>query len=101
VVTALRVPGAPGVRFDTMLYPGCVVPPFYDSLLGKLIAWDETRAAALARLDRALGELEIGGIPTTIPLHAALVRDADVAAARFHTRWLETWLAANPLAKTA
>src|SRR6266404_250082 len=101
VVTALRVPAAPGVRFDTMLYPGCVVPPFYDSLLGKLIAWDETRAAALARLGRALGELEIGGIPTTIPLHAALVRDADVAAARFHTRWLETWLAANPLVETA
>jgi len=101
VVTALRVPRAPGVRFDTMLYPGCVVPPFYDSLLGKLIAWDETRAAALARLGRALGELEVGGIPTTIPLHAALVRDPDVAAARFHTRWLETWLAANPLAETA
>ncbi len=101
VVTALRVPAAPGVRFDTMLYPGCVVPPFYDSLLGKLIAWDETRAAALARLGRALGELEIGGIPTTIPLHAALVRDADVAAAGFHTRWLETWLAANPLVETA
>jgi acetyl-CoA carboxylase biotin carboxylase subunit len=97
VVTALRVPGEPGVRFDTMLYPGYVVPPFYDSLLGKLIVWDETRAAALARLDRALGELEVGGIPTTVPLHAALVRDADVAAARFHTRWLETWLATNPL----
>src|SRR5260370_40840747 len=47
VVTALRVPRAPGVRFDTMLYPGCVGPPFYDSLLGKLIVWDETRAAAL------------------------------------------------------
>ncbi len=101
VVTALRVPGGPGVRFDTMLYPGYVVPPFYDSLLGKLIAWDETRAAALARLDRALGDLEVGGIPTTVPLHAALVRDADVAAARFHTRWLDTWLAANPLARTA
>jgi acetyl-CoA carboxylase biotin carboxylase subunit len=101
VVTALRVPRGPGVRFDTMLYPGCVVPPFYDSLLGKLIAWGETRAAALARLGRALGELEVGGIPTTIPLHAALVRDADVAAARFHTRWLETWLAANPLVETA
>jgi acetyl-CoA carboxylase biotin carboxylase subunit len=98
VVTALRVPGEAGVRFDTMLYPGCVVPPFYDSLLGKLIVWGETRAAALVRLDRALGALEIGGIPTTIPLHAALVRDADVAAARFHSSWLETWLATHPLA---
>jgi acetyl-CoA carboxylase biotin carboxylase subunit len=101
VVTALRIPGEPGVRFDTMLYPGYAVPPFYDSLLGKLIVWDETRAAALTRLCRALGELEVGGIATTIPLHAALVRDADVAAARFHTRWLETWLATNPLAKSA
>ena len=101
VVTALRVPGELGVRFDTMLYPGCAVPPFYDSLLGKLIAWGETRPAALARLERALGELEVGGIPTTIPLHAALVRDADVVAARFHTRWLETWVRDQPLAKTA
>jgi acetyl-CoA carboxylase biotin carboxylase subunit len=100
-VTALRVPCEPGVRFDTMLYPGYVVPPFYDSLVGKLIVWDETRTAALARLDRALGELEVGGIPTTVPLHAALVRDADVAAARFHTRWLDTWLVANPLAEAA
>jgi acetyl-CoA carboxylase biotin carboxylase subunit len=60
----------------------------------------ETRAAALARLDHALGALEVGGIPTTLPLHVALVRDADVAAARFHTRWLETWLAANQLASS-
>jgi acetyl-CoA carboxylase biotin carboxylase subunit len=96
MVTTLRIPDETGVRFDTMLYPGCVVPPFYDSLVGKLIVWDETRAAALARLDRALGVLAVGGIATTIPLHAALVRDADVAAARFHTRWLETWLVTHP-----
>jgi acetyl-CoA carboxylase biotin carboxylase subunit len=97
-VTSLSLPGGPGVRFDTMLYPGYVVPPFYDSLLGKLIVWDETRAAALLRMKGALGELEVGGIKTTIPLHAALARDGEVAAARFHTRWLEDWLAANPLA---
>jgi acetyl/propionyl-CoA carboxylase alpha subunit len=97
VVTTLRVPDEPCVRFDTMLYPGCVVPPFYDSRLGKLIVWDETRAAALAHVDRALGALEVGGIPTTIQRHAALERDADVAAARLHTRWLESWLATNPL----
>jgi acetyl-CoA carboxylase, biotin carboxylase subunit len=60
------------------------------------IVWGEPRGAALERLARALGEIEIGGIATTLPLHAALVRDADVAAARFHTRWLEVWLAANP-----
>jgi acetyl-CoA carboxylase biotin carboxylase subunit len=99
-VTALRWPGGPGVRFDTMLYPGYVVPPFYDSLVGKLIVWDETRAGALARLAGALAELKVGGIRTTLPLHVALVRDPDVVAGRFHTRWLESWLAANPLATT-
>jgi acetyl-CoA carboxylase biotin carboxylase subunit len=91
-IGALRVPGGPGVRFDTMLYPGYVMPPFYDSLLGKLIVWDETREAALCRLRRALGELSIEGIKTTLPVHAALARDDEVAAGRFHTRWLESWL---------
>ena len=94
-ITALRVPGGPGVRFDTMLYQGYAVPPFYDSLLGKLIVWDETRAAAITRMARALGELEVGGLPTTKPLHQALARDAGVQAGQFHTRWLEPWLEQN------
>jgi acetyl-CoA carboxylase biotin carboxylase subunit len=96
-VTSLVVPGGPGVRFDTMLYPGYTVPPFYDSLLGKLIVWDETREAAIARMARALAELEVEGIKTTKTLHQALARDPEVGAARFHTRWLEGWLEANPL----
>jgi acetyl-CoA carboxylase biotin carboxylase subunit len=96
-VSTLRVPGGMGVRFDSMLYPGYVVPPFYDSLLGKLIVWDETRAGAIDRLARALGELEVGGLPTTAPLHLALAADADVRAGHFHTRWLEGWLDAHPL----
>jgi len=91
-VTGLTVPGGFGVRFDSLLYPGCSVPPFYDSLLGKLIVWDETRIGALARLRRALAELKIEGIATTAPLHAALARDPDVAGGRIHTRWLEDWL---------
>ena len=91
-VGELRVPGGHGVRFDSMLYAGYVVPPFYDSLLGKLIVWDETRAGAIERLKRALHELEITGIKTTKGLHQALASDPDVAAARFHTRWLERWL---------
>ena len=70
----LRVPGGPGTRFDTMLYQGYQVPPFYDSLLGKLIVWDETRDAAIARMARALGELEVGGLKTTKPLHRAAGR---------------------------
>jgi acetyl-CoA carboxylase biotin carboxylase subunit len=94
-VESLRVPGGPGVRFDTLLYAGYQVPPFYDSLLGKLVVWDEDRAGALARLERALGELEIGGMRTTVPLHLALVRDEAVRRGAAHTRWLEGWLEAN------
>jgi acetyl-CoA carboxylase biotin carboxylase subunit len=88
-VTSLSIPGGMGVRFDTMLHAGYAVPPFYDSLVGKLIVWDDTRMGAIARLDRALGELRIQGIATTTGLHRALARDADVQAGRFHTRWLE------------
>jgi acetyl-CoA carboxylase biotin carboxylase subunit len=91
-ITALDVPGGNGVRFDTLLYPGYTVPPFYDSLLGKLIVQDEDRASAIRRLDRALGELTIEGLTTTKALHQALARDADVQAGRFHTAWLEPWL---------
>ena len=92
VVESLVVPGGPGVRFDTMLYPGCEIPPFYDSLLGKLIVWDESRERALRRLERALGELEIAGVKTTKPLHQALVADRDVRRAEVHTEFLERWL---------
>ncbi|MEI6096708.1 MAG: acetyl-CoA carboxylase biotin carboxylase subunit [Alphaproteobacteria bacterium] len=94
-ITHLKVPGGPGVRFDTLLYQGYTVPPFYDSLLGKLIVWDETRAMALTRMARALAELEVGGLPTTKPLHQALARDAGVQAGQFDTRWLEPWLEQN------
>ncbi|MCW6508298.1 acetyl-CoA carboxylase biotin carboxylase subunit [Lichenifustis flavocetrariae] len=91
-VSGLTVPGGFGVRFDTMLYTGYTVPPFYDSLLGKLIVWDDTREGALLRLRRALAELQVEGLKTTVPLHMALARDPDVAAGRVHTRWLEGWL---------
>jgi acetyl-CoA carboxylase biotin carboxylase subunit len=97
-VTGLALPGGFGVRFDTLLYAGYSVPPFYDSLLGKLIAHDVSRAAAIARLDRALGELVVEGLPTTAPLHRALAADPAVRAGEVHTRWLEEWLAATPLA---
>src|SRR5215470_10402515 len=94
-VSELRVPGGNSVRFDTLLYAGYTIPPFYDSLLGKLIVWDETRAAALARLRRALMELEIVGVRTTKGLHQALAADPGVVAAKFDTRWLERWLEGN------
>jgi acetyl-CoA carboxylase biotin carboxylase subunit len=95
-IDALRIPGGPGVRFDHMLYPGYIVPPFYDSLLGKLIVWDEDREHALVRLQRALGELEVAGVATTKPLHEALARNPYVKAAGFHTGFLEGWLEINP-----
>lgn len=98
LVSQLVVPGGPGVRFDTMLFPGCTVPAYYDSLLGKLIVHDTDRAGALARMRRALDELQVEGIHTTIPLRRALCEDAGVAQAAFHTGFLETWLAVNPLA---
>jgi acetyl-CoA carboxylase biotin carboxylase subunit len=101
VITALAVPGGMGVRFDTMLYQGYGVPPFYDSLLGKLIVWDTTRDAAIRRLERALGELKVEGVPTTAALHLALAADPQVRAGDVHTRWLEDWLDAHPLATAA
>jgi len=94
-VTDLRLPGGPGVRFDSMLYPGYAVPPFYDSLLAKLIVHGETREAALRRLTRALSELLVSGVKTTKPLFLALAADPSVQRGDFHTRWLETWLPAN------
>jgi len=86
-------PAGPGVRIDSMLYQGYTIPPFYDSLLAKLIVFDESRAAALARLDRALREMKIGGVKTTAPLHQAMLADTDIRAGRYHTNHLEAWMA--------
>lgn len=91
-VTDLRVPGGPGVRFDSMLYAGYTVPPFYDSLLAKLVVHAETRDAAIMRLVRALRETRIDGLKTTKPLFLALADDPSVQAGAVHTRWLEGWL---------
>ena len=94
-VNDLSVPGGPGTRFDTLLSPGYQVPPFYDSLLGKLIVWDETRDAAMARIAGALHGLILDGLKTNKALHQALVRDEAVRRGAFHTRWLEGWLEQN------
>ena len=94
-VTGLRLPGGPGVRFDSMLYAGYQVPPFYDSLLAKLIVHAEDRDGAITRLTRALGELQIDGLKTTKPLFLALADDPGVRAGAVHTRWLEGWLDAH------
>jgi len=92
IVSDLAVPGGPGIRFDHMLYSGYAIPPFYDSLLGKLIVWGDSRDQAIARLKRGLAELRVDGLKTTAPLFAALADDPDVRAGRVHTRWLEPWL---------
>lgn len=93
IVDGFRTPGGPGVRFDHMLYDGYQIPPFYDSLLGKLIVTADDRPAAITRLKRAVGELRTGGLKTTAPLFLALAEDADVQAGNYHTKWLEPWLA--------
>lgn len=91
-VTALTIPGGPGVRFDSMLFSGYRIPPFYDSLLGKLIVHDEDRPAAIARLMRALDELRIEGVTTTRDLHRLLAAAPQVQNADFHTGFIESWL---------
>ncbi len=91
-IARLGVPQGAGVRFDTLLYEGYTVPPFYDSLLGKLCVHGADRDDCLARLRDALEALVIEGIPTTVDLHARLAADDAVAAARYDTRFLESWL---------
>ncbi len=92
IVGALSIPEGEWVRFDTMLYEGYHIPPYYDSLLGKLIVWGENRDIALDRLRKALAALTIEGLPTTVSLHAALAENAAVKAGRFDTMFLENWL---------
>ena len=94
-IAGLTLPAGPGVRVDTMLYPGYVVPPYYDSLLAKIIVHAETRDFALARLRRALDEFEIDGVVTTAELHKRLARMNEVQGARFDTGFLERLLTAQ------
>jgi len=75
-IDELQLPGGPGVRLDTHLYPGYEVPPYYDSLLAKLIVWGDTREIALARSRRALSEFRIGGIKTNLPFHRGIIDNA-------------------------
>ena len=88
-VDSLNLPGGPGVRVDTHLYPGYEVPPYYDSLLAKLIVWGETRDVALARSRRALAEFEVGGLRTNIVFHRAIVDNDAFLQARVSTNLLD------------
>ncbi len=92
-ISLYHPPGGPGIRVDTPIYTGYQVPPYYDSLIGKLIAYGETREIALARLRTALDEIVIEGIHTNIPMHQALVRDANFIKGGTNIHYLEQHLA--------
>lgn len=91
-ISAYHAPGGLGVRMDSALYDGYKIPPYYDSLIGKLIVHGRDREEALARLERALSELIVDGIDTTLPLFDALVVNEDVARGNYNIHWLEKWL---------
>jgi acetyl-CoA carboxylase biotin carboxylase subunit len=86
-VRAYLAPGGPGIRVDSHLYPGYEPPPFYDSLLAKIIAWGVDRAEALGRIERALAETTVEGPKTSIPYQLAVVRDAAFRSGTAHTQW--------------
>jgi len=94
-ITAFNLPGGPGVRVDTYVYPGYRVPPFYDSLIAKVIVHAQTRDLAIARMRRALDAMVIEGIQTTIPLHLKIMDDPNFQAGKFSTRFMEEFLAKN------
>jgi acetyl-CoA carboxylase, biotin carboxylase subunit len=97
IVTRVRFPEGPGVRNDVGIEPGSSVPIDYDPMLGKLVVHGRSRQESIDRLTRALGEYEIAGVETTLPLFRALVADPDFRAGRFHTQWLDGWLAEKKL----
>ena len=88
-ITGFRPPLGPGVRLDTFVEAGTTVPPYYDSLLAKLVVWDDDRAAAISRSLRALGELSVTGIPTTRELAIQILRSEQFASGRYSTSFLE------------
>ena len=89
-------PGGMHVRVDSGLYTGYRVPPYYDSMIGKLIVYGSTRDSCIRRLKRALEEFVVEGMKTTIPLHQKLVRDPEFLAGDYTIKWLEQWLARQP-----
>ena len=90
-------PGGMGVRVDSAVYHGYAIPPYYDSLVGKLIVHGKTRSECLMRLKRALDEFVVDGIETTLPLFRALARNKDIIDGQYHIHWLEEFLARGEL----
>jgi len=92
-IVACNLPGGPGVRVDTAIYPGYVVPPYYDSLIAKVIVHARTRELAIARMRRALEAMVIEGIKTTIPLHLRIMDDPQFRSGDFSTKFMEQFMA--------
>ncbi len=88
-ITAFNIPGGPGVRVDTAVYPGYTVPPYYDSMIAKLIVHARTRDLAIARMKRALEMMVVEGIKTTIPLHLKIMNDENFQNGNFSTKFME------------
>jgi acetyl-CoA carboxylase, biotin carboxylase subunit len=100
LITTFNLPGGPGVRLDTYVYPGYRVPSFYDSMIAKVIVHARTRELAIARMRRALDAMVIEGIKTTIPLHLKIMDDPDFQAGNISTRFMEDFLARNGVRET-
>jgi len=92
-ITAFNVPGGNGVRVDTAQYAEGIVPPYYDSLIAKLIVHGRDRAEAIAKMERALSQFVVQGIDTSIPLHQEILADPDFRAGNFNTSFMENFLA--------
>jgi acetyl-CoA carboxylase biotin carboxylase subunit len=92
-LSTFHPPGGPGVRIDTHGYEGYVIPPYYDSLVAKLIVWDQTRQAAIARMRRALDFFVVEGVKTSVPLHQRILRHPRFRSGDFSTRFMEEFLA--------
>ena len=89
-ITTYHAPGGPGIRVDSHVYEEYVIPPYYDSMIAKLIAWDTDRPTCIRRLDRALDEFIIEGVKTTIPLHKRILQNPDFLKGKYDTKFLET-----------
>lgn len=96
-ITYFHAPGGPGVRFDSAIYTGYKIPPYYDSMIGKLIVFGDDRAHCIARLRRSLTEMALTGVDSTISLFIDLLEEEDFLAGDYHIHWLEDWLARKAL----
>ncbi len=96
VISELVLPGGPGVRVDTLAFAGYAIPPFYDSLVAKLVVWAESRPAALARMRRALREMRLEGVATTLGMQRELLGSAEMRSGDYDVNTLERWVAARP-----